>query len=163
MAINQALLGEWDHEMRGTRRILERIPESKFDWAPHPKSFTAGKLGTHVATMGMWLQLTCERDSFDIAGSPKAPLSTTSAQLLAYFDEWTAKGRAALAATDDARMMQPWSLTRGEHVVFTLPRVAVLRTSVFSHMVHHRGQLTVYLRLLDVPVPGLFGPSADEM
>lgn len=162
MPINQALLAEWDHEMAGTRKVLANVPDGKHDWSPHAKSWTAGKLGTHVATMGMWAYLTCTQDSFDLAGSPKAPEPTSTADLLRYHDEWAAKGRAAIAATDDAAMMQPWSLRMGDHVIFTMPRVAVLRSFVFSHMIHHRGQLTVYLRLLDVPVPGLFGPSADE-
>lgn len=162
MAMNQALLAEWDHETAGTRKVLANIPDAKHGWQPHPKSFSIGKLGTHVATMGMWAHLTCTQDFFDLAGSPKAPEPVDTADLLRYHDEWAAKGRAAIAATDDAAMLQPWALKSGEHVIFSMPRVAVLRSFVFSHLIHHRGQLTVYLRLLDVPVPGLFGPSADE-
>lgn len=162
MAIKDALLAEWDHEMAGTRKVLANIPDGRHDWKPHAKSFSVGDLGTHVATMGKWAHLTCTQEGFDLAGNPKNVAPGNTAGLLAYHDEWAAKGRAAIAATDDAAMMQPWSLRMGDHVIFTMPRVAVLRSFVFSHMIHHRGQLTVYLRLLDVPVPGLYGPSADE-
>lgn len=162
MALRDALLAEWDHEMAGTRKVLANIPDGKHDWTPHAKSWSAGKLGTHVATMGMWAHLTCTQDSFDLAGSPKTPEPANTADLLRYHDEWAAKGRAAIAATDDAAMMQPWSLRMGDHVIFTMPRVAVLRSFVFSHMIHHRGQLTVYLKSLGVPIPSIYGPSADE-
>lgn len=162
MAIKDALLSEWDHEMAGTRKTLANIPDGKHDWTPHAKSFTAGKLGTHVATMGMWAHLTCTGTELDLATAPKGPTPATTADLLAVHDEWAAKGRAAIAATDDAAMMQPWTLKMGDHVIFTMPRAVVLRSFVMNHLIHHRGQLTVYLRLLDAPVPGLFGPSADE-
>lgn len=162
MAINSAFLLEWDHEMAGTRNVLAMIPDEKHNWAPHPKSYTVAKLGTHVATMGRWAHLTFAQDFFDIEGSPKADVPSSTKDLLAYHDEWSAKGRAAIAAADDATMMQPWALKNGDHVIFTMPRVAVLRSFVLSHMIHHRGQLSVYLRLLDVKVPGMYGPSADE-
>lgn len=163
MAIRDALLGEWDHEMAGTRKVLANIPDGKHDWKPHAKSFSIGDLGTHVAGMGQWAHMICAQDSFDLAGNPRNTAPGTTAGILAFHDEWSAKGREAIAAMDDAAMMQPWTLRKGDHVIFTMPKVAVLRSFVLNHMIHHRGQLTVYLRLLDAPVPGLYGPSADEM
>jgi len=166
MKISESLLPEFDQEMANTRKVLERVPHDKFDWKPHPKSFSFGGLAAHVANMTDWAGLTLEQDSFDYAppGAPpyETPKFVSTEQLVAAFDKSVAKARTALTAADDSRMLAPWSLMAGGKTVMTMPRVAVIRTFVMNHIIHHRGQLTVYLRLNDLPVPGLYGPSADE-
>jgi uncharacterized damage-inducible protein DinB len=165
MKLNESLLPEFDEEMGNTRKVLERVPEDKFAWKPHAKSFSMGALAQHVATIPMWGTMTLEGDQFDLAG-PEAskfpPPVASQKELLALFDASAAKFRAALAAAHDAQLQAPWSLVMGSKVIFTMPRLGVLRSSVMNHLIHHRAQLGVYLRLTDVPVPGLYGPSADE-
>ncbi len=163
MAIRDALLPEFDHEFAGARKCLERLPADKFDFTPHAKSWPLRRLAAHVATIAEWATITCEQDVLDMSvkRAPAAPMNS-AAELVARLDELAAQGRAAIAATDDAKMMEPWTLRAGDHVVFTMPRAAVLRSFVLSHLIHHRAQLTIYMRMLDVPVPGLYGPSADE-
>jgi uncharacterized damage-inducible protein DinB len=163
MPINQAFLGEFDHEMASTRKTLERVPEDKFDWAPHPKSMKMGQLAMHLAEMPGWTKETLEKDSIDISGYSGPPAIKSRKELLALFDKNVATARAALiAATDDANWMKTWSMMKGGKAVFTMPKVAVMRSFVFNHNVHHRAQLGVYLRLNNVPVPAIYGPSADE-
>jgi uncharacterized damage-inducible protein DinB len=163
MPINQAFLGEFDHEMASTRKSLERVPEDKFDWAPHPKSMTMGKLAMHLAEMPGWTKETLEKDEIDISGYSGPPQIKSRKELLELFDKNVASARAALvAATDDANWMKNWSMKKGDQVAFSMPKVAVMRTFIFSHNVHHRAQLGVYLRLNNVPVPMIYGPSADE-
>ena len=162
MLIRDALLPEFDHETANTRRLLERVPMEKGDWKPHPKSTALAALATHVATLPGWVKPTIQQDSIDLANAaPPAP-ATTREELLALFDRSVAEGRAALAAADNDALMQPWSLRSGDRVFFTMPKAAVLRSFVMNHSVHHRAQLGVYLRLNDVPLPGMYGPSADE-
>ena len=166
MPLNQALLGEFDHEMVGTRKTLERVPEDKFDWAPHKKSMEMGPLAKHLAELPGWIVETLQKDQLDIAPDgkhdPGQPVKNRK-ELLALFDKNVAAGRKALAAAnDDAQFGKPWSLLATGKVLFTMPRMAVLRSFVMSHLVHHRAQLGVYLRLNDVPLPALYGPSADE-
>lgn len=162
MLIRDALLPELDHEAANTRRLLERVPLEKGDWKPHPKSASLAALAIHVATIPAWIKVTIEQDSIDLANAkPPAPVASRE-ELLAAFDRSVAEGRAALAAADNDALMQPWSLRNGEQVFFTMPKVAVLRSFVLNHEVHHRAQLGVYLRLNDVAIPGMYGPSADE-
>jgi uncharacterized damage-inducible protein DinB len=167
MSVAQMLLPEFDNEMKTTRRVLERVPEDKMGWQPHEKSMTLGRLAGHLAELAGWGAYTLENDSLDLApgGVPSfKPLDSRSRQeVLDVFDANVKKTRAALEqASDDSAFGKPWTLQMGERVIFTLPRGAVLRTMLFSHIVHHRGQLSVYLRLNDVPVPSIYGPSADE-
>ncbi len=166
MKISDALLPEFDLEMATTRKCLVRIPNDKFSFKPHPKSFDMGALAVHIATMLDWGVVTLQSDSFDyapVAGEPYVPpVAKTNAELLAMFDSASAKFRAALAMAENDSMMAPWSLLGGGVTMFTMPRVAVLRSMIFNHIVHHRGQLSVYLRLCDIPVPAIYGPSADE-
>lgn len=163
MAMKDALLAEFDHEMAVTRRVLERVPTADNDWKPHAKSFSLGALAAHLANIPSWLGTTLTATDLDLSvGTPPRNIHATSAALLADFDRKVAEGRARLAGTSDAELMQPWTLRAGDHVVFTMPRIGVLRSFIFSHAIHHRGQLTVYLRLRDVPVPAIYGPSADE-
>jgi uncharacterized damage-inducible protein DinB len=165
MSIGQMMLPEVEQEYAGTRRVLERIPFDKAAWKPHAKSFSLGRLTMHVADMVNWMKLTIEQDTIDLAGfDPEAAykLPASPAALLATFDKYVAEGKAALAAANDARLLANWSLCDGDVTYLTLPRITAIRSFVLNHHVHHRAQLTVYLRLLDVPVPGLYGPSADE-
>jgi uncharacterized damage-inducible protein DinB len=166
MRISDALLAEFDQEMKTTRKCLERIPDDKFNYKPHPRSFDMGALAVHIATMLDWGALTLESDSFDYApegGEPYVPpVAKKNAELLALFDKAAREFRAALAAAEDEAMMRPWSLKAAGKTLFTMPKVAVFRGMIFNHLIHHRGQLTVYLRLNEIPVPALYGPSADE-
>jgi len=167
MSIAETLLPEFDHEMASTRRALERVPEDRLAWKPHEKSMTLGRLASHLSELPSWATETVSEDSFDIAppdGQSKytAANFATREEILGAFDAGVRQARERIAATDDAAMFQPWSLKRGGETVFTLPRAAVLRTWLFSHVIHHRGQLTVYLRMTGAPVPSIYGPSADE-
>lgn len=162
MSISDSLLPEFDHEMANTRKVLERLPEDKFDWRPHQKSFTMGALATHVATLPFWATMTIERDSIDLSEPMENTEARTRAELLDRFDRNTASARAAVAGAGNDRLLAPWSLVSGGTPLFTMPRVAVLRSFVMNHMIHHRAQLGVYLRLNDIAVPALYGPSADE-
>lgn len=166
MALSEALLPEFDQEMATTRKVLERIPESRLGWKPHAKSPTLGWLATHLAVLPMWMSTTIEKDSFDAApeggGTPLAPEATSRQEVLELFDKNVAAARAALAGANDEHLGKPWTLLAGGRTVFTLPRAATLRSFVISHMIHHRAQLGLYLRLNDVPVPAIYGPSADE-
>ncbi|MGA3098385.1 MAG: DinB family protein [Bryobacteraceae bacterium] len=166
MSIADALLPEFDHEMANTRKMLERIPQEKWNWKPHPKSSTTRELATHIATTPAWMVDTIEKDSFDFApvgGQPHhPPVFATKEEALAEFDKGVAGARAALAAAEDDHLMKNWALLAGGQVIFSMPRVACIRSFVMNHGVHHRGQLSVYLRLCDVAVPGMYGPSADE-
>jgi uncharacterized damage-inducible protein DinB len=166
MSISQSLLPEYDHEMANTRKVLERIPADKLDWKAHAKSNTIGWVGTHLANIPSWTEMTLTRDALDIAPAGGPPYRTKPAEsvqaMLESFDKNVAAGRAVLVATRDEEFAKPWSLLSGGATVFTMPRLAVLRTFVLNHIIHHRAHLCVYLRLNDVPVPGLYGPSADE-
>jgi uncharacterized damage-inducible protein DinB len=165
MKLIESVLVDLDREVENTRQILERVPEDKFDWKPHAKSFSLGALAAHVAMLPLFGAVVLERESLDFAAPggvqwPAAPKSQK--ELLQLFEASTAKFRAALAAADDASLHATWTLRMGEKVLFSLPRMDVLRSSVMNHSIHHRAQLGVYLRLNDVPLPGLYGPSADE-
>ena len=167
MNIGQRMLGEFDEEMKSTRRTLERVPEEKWNWKPHEKSGSVGWMASHIATMVGWGALTIQTDKFDYApvdggASVQPPKIENRRDLLAEFDKNVAEAREALANASDVDMLTNWSLLGGGKVVFTMPRVAVMRHMVMNHLIHHRGQLLVYYRLLGVPVPGLYGPSADE-
>ncbi|MGD0667303.1 MAG: DinB family protein [Bryobacteraceae bacterium] len=164
MLIRDALLPEFDQEMATTRRLLERIPDDKFSFKPHPKSMDMASLATHLTELVNWVPDTIGKDSIDLAAfDPSArKIAASRAELLTMFDKSVATARAALAKAENDQLMQPWSLKSGEKVFFTMPKVVVLRSFVFNHSVHHRGQLSVYLRLNDIPVPAMYGPSADE-
>jgi uncharacterized damage-inducible protein DinB len=166
MAINQMLLPEFDMEMAKTRTMLERVPEDKFGWRPHEKSMTMGRLAGHIAEMGSWAVPTIDKESLDVA-PPGAPpyqpaVLNTRKDILDLFDKNRVEARAAIAKASDENLEKPWSLLMGGKTIFTMPRAAVLRSMVMNHIIHHRAQLGVYLRLNDVAVPGMYGPSADE-
>lgn len=163
MSIAQSLLPEFDNEMATTRRVLERVPEDKLSFKPDPKSMSMGRLAGHVAEMPSWGSVTIGRDYLDLASGEFEALEMKSRdQVLTAFDKIVADTRAALQTATDEQLMQPWSLKMGEKVLLTMPRIAVLRTFVMNHTIHHRGQLSVYLRLVGEKVPSIYGPSADE-
>jgi len=166
MNLAQSRLPDFDHEMALTRKTLARVPEDRNEWRPHPKSFTMLALASHLATIPSYTGFTFKTDSLDVAPVGKEPMRPpelkTRAELLEAFDRGVAEAREALAAATDEAMLQPWSLLKGGQTIFTLPRVAVVRVMVMNHMIHHRAQLGVYLRLCDVAVPAIYGPSADE-
>lgn len=155
-----AFLPEFDQEMAVTRRLLARVPDGKADWKPHPKSFSLAHLAQLVARMPGWQTLTLTQPKLDLSAGGRYSNETT-ATLLAEFDQNVVKARAAIQAASDDSLAEPWSLTHGDNVLMTLPRGVVVRQNM-SHLVHHRGQLTVYLRELDVPIPSIYGPTADE-
>lgn len=164
--MNDVLLGEFDQEMSHTRKTLERVPEDRFEWRPHQKSETMGRLAGHLANLPTWAALTVDQDEFDTAPGgtpvPSPPAPETTAELVARFDKNAAEARAAIVRASDEKLGKPWSLLHDGNTLLTLPRHAVLRSFVFNHIVHHRAQLGVYLRLNDIPVPSIYGPSADE-
>lgn len=166
MSISQSLIAEYDHEMATTRSVIERVPDDKYGWKPHEKSMSMGELISHLATLPAWAVSTVNNDSTDLAPVGGEPLSFPRAanrqEALRIFDDWRDQARAAIASAPDDHLMKPWSLLSGGKTIFTMPRVAVLRTFILNHNVHHRGQLSVYLRLNDIPVPSIYGPSADE-
>lgn len=162
MAIVDALLPEFDHEMTVTRKLLERVPDDKHDWKPHQKSMSLGQLAQHVATIPMWGAATLTQAEVDLGGDQQPPVLRTRAELLAAFDQHVKDTRAKLTGTSDVELMAPWALKRNGQTIFSMPKAAVWRGFVISHLIHHRGQLSVYLRLNDVPVPSIYGPSADE-
>jgi uncharacterized damage-inducible protein DinB len=162
MAIAEALLPEFDREMTITRRLLERVPEDKFAWKPHAKSMSLVELATHIATLPGWGTVTLNESEIDMGGQNTNTAATSRADLLARFDKNVSETRAALTGKSDPEMMAPWSLKQNGRRMFTMPKAAVWRGFVLNHLVHHRGQLSVYLRLNDVPVPAMYGPSADE-
>ena len=166
MTIGQSMLTEFDQEMENTRKTLERCPDANWNWKPHAKSGTLGWLAGHVATMVGWIPVTLTTDELDYAPvngpSYQPPKTDNRKELLAEFDKNVKESRAALASVSDSEMMKNWKLLAGGQEIFTMPRAACIRGMVLNHLIHHRAQLTVYFRLLGVPVPGLYGPSADE-
>ncbi len=163
--IATSLLPEFDLEMANTRKALERVPGADWSFKPHAKSFSMGELAGHVASIPGWMTSTLTEEGFDFApaGVPvEFPKPATVEEALALHDEGVASARAALEAATDGTLLSSWSLLENGTPLFTMPRVAVLRSFVMNHLIHHRAQLCVYLRLRDVPVPALYGPSADE-
>lgn len=166
MSLSQAILPEFDQEMAATRRVLERIPEDKLGWKIHEKSNSIGWVGMHLAEIPKWADLTLNQDSLDVAppgGEPyRTPVPASKQEILDRFDRNVASGREAIAAAADEQFAKPWSLLKGGQTIFTTTRGAMLRSFVLSHSIHHRAHLCVYLRVNDIPVPALYGPSGDE-
>jgi uncharacterized damage-inducible protein DinB len=161
MPISQLLLPEFDQEMANTRKTLERVPAEKWDWKPHSKSGSLGWLAAHVATLPNFTITMANTDEYEIDGGHRVNVKGHS-EMLPTFDDLTKQAREALSSMSDEKFQQTWTLKFKGHVIFAMPRYAAIRSAGFNHVFHHRGQLTVYLRLLDIPVPGLYGPSADE-
>lgn len=164
--ISQSMLPEFDMEMANTRKTLERVPEGKPDFKPHEKSMTMSRLAGHVAEIPEWAVMTLAHDEFDMhppGGAPhQSHVMKSRQEMLAFFDDQVKKARAALVACTDESMMKPWSLKNAGQSILTMPRIAVMRSFVMNHMIHHRAQLGVYLRLNGQPLPPLYGPTADE-
>jgi uncharacterized damage-inducible protein DinB len=166
MMFLEYFLGEFDHEMQTTRTLLARVPDASAGWRPHPKSTPVGTLAQHITNLvgfGALIAEQSERDVAPVGGPPHAPVPfTTTATMLDAFDTNVAASRAAIARLTEAALLEPWALKAGGHTIFSMPRAAVLRTYLLNHIIHHRGQLSVSLRLLDVPLPSIYGPTADE-
>jgi len=166
MSISATVLPEFDREMATTRTMLERVPDDRAEWTPHVKSWNMGQLASHIGNLPRLGLITMEADELDVSPSSgsngaSTPVFETTENLIRTFDENVQRARAAIEAASDSDMMEPWSLRRAGKTIWTLPRAAVLRSFILSHMIHHRGQLSVYLRLNDVPLPPVYGPSAD--
>jgi uncharacterized damage-inducible protein DinB len=164
MTIAELLLPEFDQEMAATRKVLERVPDDKFAWKPHDKSFSMGNLASHIANMVTWTVDTMNRQEFNLASVTPEEMNRAAkdrAELLSWFDANVKSARAAMDKPDGDYFV-PWTLKNGEQVFFTMPRYNCVRSFCLNHIVHHRAQLGVYLRLNNIPVPGVYGPSADE-
>lgn len=163
MRMIDSLIAEFEHEAQTTRRHLERLPGDRLDWRPHQKSFTARALASHIVECMGWAGSIFGTDTLDFDPAAYKPYEAASvAELLDAFDGKVADGMRALQRADDADLMKPWRLAIGGRVRVEKPKAAALRDFTLSHVIHHRGQLSLYLRLLDVPVPGSYGPTADE-
>lgn len=166
MAIAQSLLPEFDMEMANTRKALERVPDEKFDWKPHTKSGSMGWLAGHLANLPLWAAVTLQQDSLDLeppgGQTFQLPAPKNRKEVLEVFDQHVTQARKAIESASDQMLMKPWALLKAGKNLMTMPKIAVLRGFVLNHIIHHRGQMTVYLRLNDVPVPSIYGPSADE-
>ncbi|QDU07836.1 DinB family protein [Gimesia aquarii] len=166
MTIAESILPEFDMEMAGTRKVLERIPDDKLDWKAHPKSNSIGWVATHLAEMVGWVEGTLTQDNWDLnpeGGEPyQAPVLNSRQEILDLFDANVVAARKRIASTSDEEFVKSWSLLSGGEPLITMPKIGVIRTWVLNHSIHHRGHLCVYLRLNDIPVPALYGPSADE-
>lgn len=158
-----AWLSELKQEAASTTKLLEKVPDEQFDWKPHEKSMTLKQLATHVAEMSVWLTYTISTEYLDFSETPYKPTDVKStAELVAFHQENVQKAADALTNCTDEQLADNWTMKNGDLVYFSMPRYAVLRNMVYNHLIHHRGQLSVYLRLLDVAIPGLYGPSADD-
>jgi uncharacterized damage-inducible protein DinB len=162
MSFSDHFLPEFDQEMANTRKILAVVPEALFTWKPHDKSMTLGRLASHVGEMPNWAETTINTDQLIVEPQFKPFNAGTSAELLDGFDRYVVAGRAAIAGATDDHLAKTWSLVFGGQILMSMPRTLVLRNMVMNHMIHHRGQLSVYLRLKEIPVPGMYGASADE-
>jgi uncharacterized damage-inducible protein DinB len=162
--LNTALIAELKQESAKTIKMIERVPMDKPDWKPHDKSMALGRLTMHVIDMYHWVTLTINQDELDFAksyNSPKFP--DTNEELVEILEKNVEAAISVLEGTSDEELSKPWSLRNGEHIYFTMPKKVVLRDMCYNHITHHRGQLSVYLRLLNIPIPGMYGPSADDM
>ena len=161
MPIVDSILMEIDQEAQTTKRVLDRIPEGKLTWKPHPKAFSLGQLALHIASAPANVAAAAAQDSFE-APNFAQPEAKSRQEILDTFSKGVESAKSTLRKMDDARLMSMWSLTKNGKVLMSVPRIGFIRSILMNHMYHHRGQLSVYLRILDVPVPSIYGPSADE-
>lgn len=163
MSLSETLIGELQYEAATTRKCLERVPAESFDWKPHEKSMPMGRLATHIAEMVGWIKDTMENPELDFATMDYKPFEPkTTGELIEFFDEKVVEANDSLKNASDEAMLANWKMRNGDKVFFDMPRIAVIRGMLIKHIVHHRGQLSVYLRLNDIAVPEIYGPSADE-
>jgi uncharacterized damage-inducible protein DinB len=162
MPLSRSLIAELKHEAASTRRMLEAVPFTSYDWRPHEKSMTLGRLSSHIAEIPVWINRALDGNQFDFAGFvPAKPTLADNTALLAYFDQFLNNAVTALEAASDEALNENFVIRRGEQVLYQFPRKVMIRNFTMNHLLHHRGQLSVYLRLLNKPVPGMYGPSAD--
>ena len=163
MAIRDELLQELEQEARATRRLLERVPDSRLGWKPHDKSMTLGQLALHIATTPGGVAAMASQDTREVRSATFVqPAAQSAAELVPALEQSLAQAKAVISAMDDATMRETWTLKNNGEVVMAIPRMSVLRAIMLNHWYHHRGQLSVYLRQLDVPIPSIYGPTADE-
>lgn len=163
MTITELIIGEFKQENETTTKLLQLVPMDNADWKPHEKSMSIGSLAKHVAQISGWIPIIVLQNEFDFTNRPFPPTTaTTTDELLPYFKQITSDGLEILNNTTDDALSQPWTFKKGDHIFFTMPKAVCLRNFVFNHIVHHRAQLGVYLRLLNIPIPGSYGPSADD-
>jgi uncharacterized damage-inducible protein DinB len=160
--IVQLAFGDYEHELQQTRRLLDAIPDDKLEFKPHTKSWPLGGLAQHIAQLPWWFAETVRGDEFDLAAWERLAPPKSKQEIIDRFERNAADARTALSALTPEALERPWTLRSGSHVIFTMPKAATLRLSCISHLIHHRAQLTIYLRIIDAKVPGLYGPSADE-
>lgn len=163
MNLSQPIIAELEREAATTRKMLERVPEDAFSWKPHEKSMPLGRLAGHVAELHSMFRAILTQEELDFAAGNYEPFAPANvSELLETFDRNVAEAVELLKAQTDEALLRPWRMRRGEQVFFEMPRVAVIRSMALNHIFHHRGQLSVYLRLRDVPLPSVYGPTADE-
>ncbi|MEO6884367.1 MAG: DinB family protein [Bacteroidia bacterium] len=163
MALNTGLLAELKQETENSRKMLERIPMDKLSWKPHEKSMTIEQLSKHIANLPTWISMALLKNELDFAkGYTPVPDFKSTEELISQLNKNTEEALKALEQFDDAHFLENWTLRNGDHIILTMKRIAIIRGLAMNHMIHHRGQLSVYLRMLDIPVPGIYGPSADE-
>jgi uncharacterized damage-inducible protein DinB len=163
MSFAESMIQEFAQESATTKKLLERLSDDTLTWKPHEKSMTMGRLATHVAEMSAWAPIITEADELDLATRTASPSALGSCkEILEAFHAKVEAFNKALAGKSDQELLRPWKLKNGSHVILELPRVVALRSLVMNHLIHHRGQLSVYLRLNNIPVPSIYGPSADE-
>jgi uncharacterized damage-inducible protein DinB len=162
MSIRESLLMEFDREMASTRTYFERIPDGVLDYSPHEKSYTIRALVSHLANLPQWQTAAIRQESLDFAETPSVEPVKDMAEAMSRLDANVADAREALAQADDAMLMEPWTLLNNGEEIFTMPRLGVLRSFVMNHIIHHRGQLTVSMRMNNIPLPMVYGPTADE-
>ncbi|HYA16980.1 MAG TPA: DinB family protein [Bryobacteraceae bacterium] len=162
MTISELLLPEYEQEMKSTRKLLECVPDEKLTYKPHEKSMSVAELASHITMMPFWAAETINRDTLDLGPGQKPFLAASKTELLKAFDTNVELGRAAIAVASDEHLAKTWTLTAGGKTLLAMPRVNVLRSVVMNHLIHHRAQLGVALRLLDIAIPGMYGPSADD-
>jgi uncharacterized damage-inducible protein DinB len=160
---NEILLPEFEEEMINTRRLLERVPDNHFDYKPHPKSMPLGRLATHIAELPGWIKNTLEREVLEMSGGFQPNIAGSRQELLDIFDKNTSEARSALSGATDNELSKTWTFKFDGKVILSMPRFKVLRTLCLNHLIHHRAQLGVYLRENNIEIPGMYGPSADEM
>ncbi len=162
MKLNEPLLAELSREAATARRMLERLPQTQFAWRPHERSMTLGRLTTHIAEIPGWVGSCLDKEGFDFSGDHAPRTIQTGAELLAFFDQNVATATQVVKGLSNERLLGNWRLTRQGQLIVEMPRIGVVRALLLNHFIHHRGQLSVYMRLLNVPVPSIYGPSADE-
>jgi len=162
MSFSQTLLPEFDQEMQNTRKLLECVPDNQLNYLPHPKSMTMARLATHVAELPSWTAFTLDQEVLELDSSYKPEVAGSRAELLQTFDKGVTEARAKIAAATDDDWAKTWTFKWNGETVLSMPRSAVMRSVIMNHLIHHRAQLGVFLRLVDVAIPGMYGPSADE-